>query len=40
MAEGQELPGAIIDAMNAFNKAVAGIIVSWEPGKTALAIAP
>jgi hypothetical protein len=37
MAEDQELPGAIIDAMNAFNKAVAGIIVSWEPGKTALA---
>jgi hypothetical protein len=34
------LPGAIIDAMNAFNKAVAGIIVAWEPGKTALAIAP
>ena len=40
MAEDQELPGAIIDAMNAFNKAVAGIIVSWEPGKTALEITP
>lgn len=40
MAADQELPGAIIDAMDAFNKAVAGIIVSWEPGKTALAIAP
>ena len=38
MAEDQELPGAIIDAMDAFNKAVAGIIVSWEPGKTALAM--
>ena len=39
MAEDQELPGAIIDAMEAFNEAVAGIIVSWEPGNTALAIA-
>jgi hypothetical protein len=40
MAEDQELPGAIIDAMNEFNKAVSGIVLSWEPGKTALAIAP
>ena len=39
MAEDHELPGAIIDAMEAFNAAVAGIIVSWKPGKTALAIA-
>jgi len=37
-AEDQELPGPVLDAMDAFNEAVAGIIVSWEPGKTALAI--
>ena len=38
MAEDQELPGPVLDAMDAFNEAVAGIILSWEPGKTALAI--
>ena len=31
-----EIPQQIIDAMDAFNDAVAGVILSWEPGKMAL----
>ena len=36
MANDQEVPATVIDAMEAFNEAVAGIILSWEPGKAAL----
>lgn len=31
-----ELPQQILDAIDAFNAAVAGVILSWRPGKTAL----
>lgn len=30
------LPGEAVDAIEAFNRAVAGVIISWMPGKTAL----
>ena len=31
-----ELPQQIIDAIDAFNESVAGVVLSWAPGKTAL----
>lgn len=31
-----EIPQQILDAIYAFNEAVAGVIISWQPGKTAL----
>lgn len=31
-----DVPDAVLDAMAAFNKAVAGIVLSWSPGKFAL----
>lgn len=34
--DGDDLPAAVTDAMDAFNKAVAGIVLSWSPGKFAL----
>ena len=36
LADDQDLPGEVLDAMDAFNKAVAWIVLSWEPGKKAL----
>lgn len=33
-----ELPDEIHDAMEAFNEAVDGIVLSWSPGQTALAL--
>jgi hypothetical protein len=34
--EDGDLPNAVTEAMDAFNKAVAGIVLSWSPGKFAL----
>lgn len=31
-----DVPAVVIDAMEAFNKAVAGVVLSWSPGKVAL----
>lgn len=31
-----DVPDAVAEAMDAFNKAVAGIVLSWSPGKFAL----
>lgn len=36
LAEDGDLPAAVEDAMAAFNKAVAGIVLSWSPGKFSL----
>lgn len=36
LPEDGEIPAAVIAAANEFNKAVAGIILSWSPGKYAL----
>lgn len=36
LADDMELPDAISEAMDAFNKAVAGIVLSWSPSKFAL----
>ena len=38
MAEDGELPAAVEEAMEVFNKSVAGILLSWSPGKAALAL--
>ena len=38
MAEDGELPAAVEEAMEVFNKSVAGILLSWSPGKVALAL--
>ena len=32
------MPDEVAEAMEAFNEAVAGIVLSWSPGKTALAL--
>lgn len=40
MSDESELPAEVEEAMDAFNEAVAGIILSWEPGKTALKLEP
>jgi hypothetical protein len=32
------VPDEVAEAMEAFNEAVAGIVLSWSPGKTALAL--
>lgn len=37
LPEDGDVPDAVADAMEAFNKAVAGIVLSWSPGGTALA---
>ena len=34
--DSDDLPVAVIHAMDAFNRAVAGIVLSWSPGKFAL----
>lgn len=36
LPEDGEIPAAVIAAANAFNEAVAGIILSWTPGRYAL----
>lgn len=36
LADGHDIPGPIIDAIEEFNRAIAGVIVSWMPGMTAL----
>lgn len=36
--DSDDLPDAVIQAMNAFNKAVAGIVLSWSPGKRRLKV--
>ncbi|NQD37444.1 hypothetical protein HPT27_10425 [Permianibacter sp. IMCC34836] len=38
--EDGDLPDEVITAMEAFNKAVAGIVLSWSPGKFALGDKP
>lgn len=38
MAEDGELPSEVLDAMETFNAAVGGVILSWFPGKYALAL--
>jgi len=38
MGEDSELPADIHDAMEEFNRAVDGIVLSWSPGQTALAL--
>ena len=39
-ADDCELPEEIIDAIDAFNEAIKGIIATYEPGQYALAISP
>lgn len=36
LPEDGDLPDTVADAMDAFNEAVAGIVLSWSPGKFAL----
>ena len=36
MSDESEMPDELADAIEAFNEAVAGIVISWMPGKTAL----
>jgi hypothetical protein len=36
LAEDGYIPGEVEEAMDAFNKAVAGIVLSWSPGSKAL----
>jgi hypothetical protein len=36
LAEDCDVPNKVEEAMDAFNAAVAGIVLSWSPGKTAL----
>lgn len=38
LGEDGELPDHIIKAMEAFNKAIDGTILSWEPGNTRLEV--
>ena len=38
MGDDGELPAEIQDAMEAFNQAADGIVLSWSPGQTALAL--
>ena len=38
MPEDGELPDEVYEAMEVFNKAVADIVLSWSPGKFALAV--
>ena len=39
LPEDGDVPDDVAEAMEAFNKAVAGIVLSWSPGKKALAMA-
>ena len=38
LPEDGDVPDEVAEAMEAFNAAVAGIVLSWSPGKTALAV--
>ena len=38
LPEDGDVPDEVYEAIEAFNKAVAGIVLSWSPGKTALAL--
>lgn len=38
LPEDGDVPDEVAEAMEAFNEAVAGIVLSWSPGKTALAL--
>lgn len=38
LADDMDVPAAVEEAMDAFNKAVAGIVLSWSPGKMRLKI--
>ena len=38
LPEDGDVPDEVMDAIEAFNAAVAGIVLSWSPGKTALAL--
>jgi len=40
LPEDGDLPEAVCEAMAAFNVVVRGIVLSWEPGKFALALPP
>jgi hypothetical protein len=40
LADDGDLPSEVEEAMDAFNKAVAGIVLSWSPGKYALKLPP
>ncbi len=40
VAEDGEPPDAVLEAMDAFNKAVKGIVLSWSPSETAMLIDP
>lgn len=38
LAEDGDVPDEVFEAMKEFNEAVACIVLSWSPGKTALAL--
>lgn len=40
LPEDGDVPADVEEAMEAFNRAVAGIVLSWSPGKIALSIPP
>jgi hypothetical protein len=40
LPEGYDTPNALQEAIDAFNKAVSGLILSWEPGKHRLEYVP
>src|SRR5574337_125514 len=38
LPEDGDVPDEVVEAMEVFNRAVSGIVLSWSPGKTALAL--